>query len=603
MFAQLHGVIGGDFPLAPQNHGAERKRNLFYLTGMRFCHQVALMKKLLPYLVIVPLVLTSCNKESESRSEASSGPDASGVAKPGDAGASFHGALDNIVANLETDGSHFSITHIDEDLKQLAETLDGLLEIAKETTGEVPPNLNVVELFDELGLSRIDAMGRSSRWDEDAWHNRLFVQTHGNRSGLLSVMGDEGSEWRAGKSAPADADLVIEFELNLRRVMQTMKTVSASFGEEVRQGFAEAMKEKIAGGAMTMADLFGKTDLRATLIVSLDREQRWLVSEGVELPGMHGAMRIERGMWLWARFGEQIEQGGEVSERDGLKIVKAPEQMDTPMGKIRPVIVLDAAKDLIWVSLTEDYLAKCESSDDTLASRDDFKRATKGFPEKGNGLFYVSADFCEELRRQVNQVRENVPDGSETSAAFDVIIGLLGFSAEDTTVPNGYAWCVSNTKTGILCVGNSPFPDKGYGMMSRIGPIAALSGMATPLILKQKKRADQFELTANMKPLHLALLEYNMEMGQFPDQLSDLVDAKFITQETLSQLNRCQIDGETRELVYIPGLSVAENPATILMHTPAPIDGKRVYLKIDGSVHKVPENEFLELIKKQQARE
>lgn len=560
------------------------------------------MKKLLPLLAIAPLVFTSCGKKSEPAAGSSSVIDTSASASAVGSTTSFNSALTNVVSNLETNGSHLSITHVDEDLKQLAKAVDGVLDMARESSDEIPPNLNAVALLKDLGLSKIDAFGRSSRSNNGVWHNRFFLQTNGDRSGLLSVMGEEGSKWRAGEIAPADADMVIEFELNLRRLTETMKVLSASFGEEAEQGIAEAMQQQLAGGALTLADVFGKTDLRSTLIVSMDREKRWNVSEEVKLPTMNATLCIERGMWLWNKFGEQIEKTSEVSERDGLKIVMAPEEMETPMGKIRPVIVLDEAKDLIWISLNQDYLDKCRSKENTLASSDDFKQATAGFPDKGNGLFYVSADFCEEVIQQVKQIGDNLPEDSEEAEVFGLLNGLIGLS-EKTTFTHGYAWCVSNTKTGILCVANSMFPDKGYGMLSGVAPIAALSGLAAPMVIRQRSKADQTQTISNMRQFIFALIEYEDEKGRFPTQLSELVDAKIITAEDLEILNQYRVDGDVQQFIYIPGRSMSDNPNTIILHTPTPIDGKHVFLSVDGSVKLLPEDEFLELIENQQSPE
>jgi hypothetical protein len=241
------------------------------------------MGKLLTVFAVAVIIFVACNKSPEQQAgntrTASESANEKLVSLDSAQAPSFHNALVNVASNLETNGSHLSVTHIDEDLKQLAEVMDGLLDVARQTSDEVPLNLSVVNLVNDLGLEKIDAMGRSSRWNESAWHNRLFIQTGGSRSGVLSLMGDEGTAWRAGDFAPADADVVVEFELNLRRLRQTMLIVSAAFGEQTQQGFLEAMQEKIADSAMTVGDLLGKMDIRATLVISLDREQRWNVSE------------------------------------------------------------------------------------------------------------------------------------------------------------------------------------------------------------------------------------------------------------------------------------------------------------------------------------
>lgn len=561
------------------------------------------MKNFLTLLAIAPLALTSCDQKSVSQAATTSGTSITPAAATGNASPSFHGELTNVVSNLETNGSHFSVTHIDDDFKQFAKTADGILAIVRKNSNEVPPNLSVVKLLNDLGLGKIDAMGQSSRSTQNAWHNRQFIQTNGDRSGLLSIMGDEGSEWRAAGMAPADADMVVEFELNFRQITETIKVVSSSFGAEAEKGFAEVMREKIADGAMTVGDLLGKTNLRTTLIVSMDRSQRWNVSEEVELPTMNVALRIERGMWLWKQFGEPIEADAEVSERDGLKIIKAPEEMNTPMGKLRPVIVIDQAKDLIWVSLTEEYLAKCQSPEKKLAGSDDFKQATAGFPDKGNGLFYVSGNFCNEIIQQVKNVRKNLPVDPKEAAGFDEALGLLGVTADNAAFNRGYACCVANTKTGILCVGNSPFPDKGYGMMNGVIPIAAMSGFTAPLVIRQRQKADQVMAMNNMRQMFLALMEYDADHGKYPTQLIELVEKNILAEDNFNLINHCKLNGDSQPFVYIPGHSSSENPETIIMYSPTTADGKRIYLRNDGSVKSTSVLEFQELLEKQKTAE
>jgi len=47
--------------------------------------------------------------------------------------------------------------------------------------------------------------------------------------------------------------------------------------------------------------------------------------------------------------------------------------------------------------------------------------------------------------------------------------------------------------------------------------IAALAGLSAPVILKQRKKADQTEATSNIKQVHLALLDFDSDYGSFPD--------------------------------------------------------------------------------------
>lgn len=106
-----------------------------------------------------------------------------------------------------------------------------------------------------------------------------------------------------------------------------------------------------------------------------------------------------------------------------------------------------------------------------------------------------------------------------------------------------------------------------------------------------------------MKQLYFLFFEYDQDEGKFPEQLEDLVQKGYLKQETLAMLNSCHADGEDRPLVYIPGFSMSDHSATIIMHTPVPIDGKRTYLRIDGEVKTIKEASFQQLMKAQDARE
>ncbi|HCC20147.1 MAG TPA: hypothetical protein DEP88_02715, partial [Verrucomicrobiales bacterium] len=106
-----------------------------------------------------------------------------------------------------------------------------------------------------------------------------------------------------------------------------------------------------------------------------------------------------------------------------------------------------------------------------------------------------------------------------------------------------------------------------------------------------------------MKKMYYLFIDYDIDEGKFPEQLEDLVKKGYLKQDTLTMLNSCHADGEDRPLVYIPGFRTSDHSATIIMHTPAPIDGKRTYLRIDGEVKTMKEASFQQLIKVQGARE
>lgn len=47
--------------------------------------------------------------------------------------------------------------------------------------------------------------------------------------------------------------------------------------------------------------------------------------------------------------------------------------------------------------------------------------------------------------------------------------------------------------------------------------IASLAGLTAPMVIKQRKKADQTEAVSNAKQIGLALIEFETEYGSFPD--------------------------------------------------------------------------------------
>ena len=53
--------------------------------------------------------------------------------------------------------------------------------------------------------------------------------------------------------------------------------------------------------------------------------------------------------------------------------------------------------------------------------------------------------------------------------------------------------------------------------------IASLAGLTAPMVIRQRKKADQTEATSNARQIGLALFEFETEYGSFPDS-STLTD-------------------------------------------------------------------------------
>ena len=170
--------------------------------------------------------------------------------------------------------------------------------------------------------------------------------------------------------------------------------------------------------------------------------------------------------------------------------------------------------------------------------------------------------------------------------------------------------------------------------------IAALAGLTAPMVIRQRKKADQTEAVNNARQIGLALFEFETEYGTFPDDATAIAvkDATDTTQvsgatsnDRFRQLIRAGIaqsetmfyaktaftkkpdgilDTDTKALEAgecgfgilmdtTKGLSASGNPSRPIAGAPFKIamdgtfdsdfyDGKAVILKLDNSVTSLP---------------
>ena len=166
--------------------------------------------------------------------------------------------------------------------------------------------------------------------------------------------------------------------------------------------------------------------------------------------------------------------------------------------------------------------------------------------------------------------------------------------------------------------------------------IASLAGLTAPMVIRQRKKADQTEATSNARQIGLAMFEFETEYGSFPDATTATTVATNNPDNSAITLSQANSNGYFKQLFvanitqseamffaktgvskkpdgalqartleagengfgYIldgaVGLSTAGNPARVIAVTPLlaaggtfnpdPFDKKAVVLRIDNSV-------------------
>lgn len=437
--------------------------------------------------------------------------------------------LNRIARHLGEGGVHFSVTDSEGDLESLAGLLDEVIAVIPDA--DVPPGMKISSFFRELGLFSLQGTGASSSKVGDLWHNRAFVLTDGKHEGLLSLLGREPAVGGVADFAPAGADLVLETSLDLREVEKMSRKLASSLGPEAENDVVGMFGQEIPELGMTLADLFVDFSVRGTLVFWLDDEKTFELGPEMVFPVPHFSARLDNAGVVWNLIKSQLGSTSEIKEV-GQEMVLAPKEgnLDAPWGSVAPRFVWNAQSKQLFFSLSAGDLAACRGEGAKLSSSADFKKATTGFPEKTNGLAYVSQDSLKTAISIAKGFKSEIPE--EGLAVFDKVMPHLETLAKN----GGYAAGFSVEKDGFLFVANSPLAAKGSSGMGSVFTIATLAGIATPLIVRAQEAGDDARTTVALKNYAVAQLTYKVEKGNYAKSLEDLVDANFIDQKTAADL-------------------------------------------------------------------
>lgn len=124
----------------------------------------------------------------------------------------------------------------------------------------------------------------------------------------------------------------------------------------------------------------------------------------------------------------------------------------------------------------------------------------------------------------------------------------------------------------------------GYGSLVLIPVIAAFAGLAAPLVIRQRQKADQMECMNHVRQIGIALEEYRTEHGTYPPELK-MLDTEGIT-TNIDELLGLRA-GNAGDWLYLPKAD-ARKPDAHLLISP-PIQKKHVVLQVSGAVLSVDE--------------
>ncbi|GAA5493865.1 hypothetical protein Rhal01_00017 [Rubritalea halochordaticola] len=506
--------------------------------------------------------------------------------------------LQQTVKQLDTDGIHFSITNIKGDLNEFSTLIDKIfLGVLKKESPELS-KLSATKILEISGLTQAQTIGRSSKHVGDFYHNRTFIETKGSDRGLLSLIGNTPQPWASASYAPAGADLVVESNINLKLVPQTLREIATMLPGEQASQLEAFLDGPLPATQSRIGETLEKLDLRYSLIVDLDESKTWKGPDGEDYPAAYYCTRIDgAAKTLWPLYKDMLGSVIKYSSKGNVHTIVIPEKMDTPWGPSQPVCVIDTDKNQIWMAFDQGFLDKCLSSEAKLADSESYQKATNRLPQQGFAHAYISGAACKQLLT-LSKFGSLLAEGDEDMAFLK---GMLDPEVLNKTLtsPFGYAWAARHDRNGLLLAGNSPVPDKGSNkVMNSTFMIAGLSAMSYGPIMRNIKASKRTQSIQEVKNLCMACYSYAEDHdGNFPKSLQDLTKDGYV--DNLQDLITIDFPEKGMKVKYLPGFTMTSKASNILMFSEADEDGQVIVCRLDGSVKIEAEEELVQALKAQ----
>ena len=426
--------------------------------------------------------------------------------------------FDAVVAKLDLGGPVFAYRELEGDFASLAALLGEIVSAVpvEELDDEVAQairRLDLRALFRDLGLTRIAAAGISSKQVGDRYLNKLYIHTPTGRAGIIRLMGRNAAPFRSRTIAPADCDLLIEREVNLSEAYRLGRDLVKRMREpQARRSWAQIMGQGAADLGVTFGDVFQKLDTRTIVIGRLH-------DETIDLPNPNGPIPLPKfdfyvsldGLgWLFDRLVKVLppELAESIEKGDGYEELALP-----PHPLMEGVLRRDLETGRMVFATSIAFLDECQDGGGGLFDTEQFKSATAGLPEEGNGLVYISEDFTGKIRQLC------IDAGTVGGLPQDLLKKGIGIAGRLLPVLDShYASVSANSPVGMLKVTNSPSSWKGSLVALPVTFAGSAAAAVAAWSLDVADRGAQVRAQADMRALEVALDLYRVQTGQYPTE-------------------------------------------------------------------------------------
>ena len=482
------------------------------------------MKPPLPLVcaVAAALAFASCQKKVETSAPGTASAAAPAAAKPAtlplvkETERSKNFAA--VHKHLELGGTLYGYVDVEGDIEQLADSIQKLTgEAAKmDPNAAVLARQDLKEIARMLGLTDIKAFGVSSVPDDAGFfRNRAFLFAPGERHGLMAGLGGKPGPFKHLNLAPADAAFYAETELDMAAVYKTIKDVVTKVaGEPASTELERALRKAGEAATLSFIDLFHGLKGHSAVVVRIDATKTFQTPgrPAVALPSfavlacVDGVGKVMEPSFQQAREFRRSDKGE-------LRLYELRQRL--PLEGVVPTFIVDGTQLFFTTSVA--FFEECRAQKTGLAQTAEFQKAVAHVGREGNGLFYLSPRFSEQVR-QIEKLNPELPP--QMKSALAMVLSQLPQANQPTIAVR------TNLDDGILF---RAYMDRSFkkdvAMLAMYNPatVGLMAAMAIPAFQKVRTASQEKAVLNNLRQLAAAADQYYLENGVRTARYDDLV--------------------------------------------------------------------------------
>lgn len=362
------------------------------------------------------------------------------------------------------------------------------------TRPDLPPvPVDFTRLFGHLGLASMETVTAVSEpRPGGGFTNQMLVEFSGPPSGLFVLFGDSNQPFAIKQTAPADADLVAEMNLNGVALFAIIRGIATDIMGPMGQGLIDnQMNQPVVPDGPTLAELITRLTTRIQIAVKPDFGSDLPNPPAVAFMLGKAAFRIANVADLLDSFSPILQQAG-FARMDG---ADGTVWTFTVPNETYPATIhltgIRGSNDLL-IAFNEGSKDWFLDSGDAIASSGSFIEETTGLPEAGLSFWYTSAAMAE------LQIQQLDAQTSGNEQYLPLISALKSFLLNYTGAQAGVSLIEDNAYRAISYQPTSY--KTSIALAGAIVPISFATAYAATLQQQAEAAAAEADPTATEAP-------------------------------------------------------------------------------------------------------